>query len=206
MTQFQLCSENEGYLERTRELLIRLKILEWGIGGSSAGLFLANHHEMLGSYFSDVDGNEWPHTPLHREPTNLEDDFNQLLTNITFQMSNGTLKNVSLLDLPAFGSTIPTLKRGLKKQFIWPIKVNFALLKLNPEVNKTKISTSYKALVEDWADYMYQLGKRDYAKYFTLQMKNNEYLNFTHVIKANMKTFLTTVAGNNNAFTNLSIK
>ena len=164
-------------MERTRELLIRFKILEWGIGGSSAGLFLAYHHEMLGSYFSDVDGNEWPHTPLHRAPTNLEDDLNQLLTNITFQMSNGTLKNVSLLDLPAFGSTIPTLKRGLKKQFIWPIKVNFALLKLNPEVNKTKISASYKVLVEDWADYMYQLGKRDYAKYFTLQMKNNEYLN-----------------------------
>ena len=170
-------------------------MLEWGLGDSSAGLFLAYHHEMLGSYFSDVDGNEWPHMPMHRKPTNLEDDFNQLLTNITFQMSNGILKNVSILDLPAFGSTIPTLKRGLKKQFIWPIKVNFALLKLNPEVNKTKISTSYKGLVEDWADYMHQLGKRDYFKYFTLQMKNNKYLNFTDVIKANMKTFLTTIAG-----------
>ena len=32
----------------------------------------------------DIDGNEWPHIPLHRQPTTLENDVNQLLTDITF--------------------------------------------------------------------------------------------------------------------------
>merc|ERR1711974_4128 len=101
----------------------RLKMMSWGIhglGAASAGVFLAYHHSMLGPYFGDIAGNEWPHTPLHKEPTSLEEDFNQLLTNITFLMSNQTLKNISILDLPAFGSSIVTLRKELKKQFHWP--------------------------------------------------------------------------------------
>merc|ERR1712208_3127 len=128
-----------------------------GPGAAGAGVFLAYHHSMLGPYFGDIDGNEWPHIPLHKKPTSLEDDFNQLLTNITFVMSNGTLKNVSLLDLPAFGSSIVTLRKELKKQFLWPIKMNFALLKTNPSMNMTRIFMSYKTLTEDWANYMNQL-------------------------------------------------
>ena len=50
----------------------------------------------MGSYFADVFENEWPGIPLHKEPNQLENDFNQLLMDITFLMSNGTLKNVSL--------------------------------------------------------------------------------------------------------------
>ena len=193
-------SEKKVSLEDIREVVIRLKMIEWGIhglGGASAGLFLAYHHLKLGPYFGDVDGNEWPYIPLHKEPTNLEYSFNQLLTNITFVMSNETLNNISILDLPAFGSTIGTLKKGLRKQFVWPTKINFASIKLNPAENKTKISASYKTLTEDWANYMDQLDKKDHMKYFTSQMRNNKYLNFTQMIKADMKTFLITVAGNN---------
>ena len=126
-------------------------MIEWGLYGysaSGAGVFLAEHHSKLGSYYGDVNGNEWPHTPLHKRPTSLEEDFNKLLTNITFVMSNGTLENVSILDLPAFGSTIVTLKRGLKKQFIWPIKTNFALQKSTTVQNRSAILTSYKTLTE----------------------------------------------------------
>ena len=142
-----------------------------------------------------MDGNEWPHIPLHKDATPLEDNFNKLLTNIVFKMSNETLRNVSLLDLPAFGSTIGTLKKGLKKQFIWPIKMNFAILKTNPAINKTAISASYKTLTEDWGDYMYQLENKDYANYFTKEMEKNEFFNFTSFIHADMKTFLTVTAG-----------
>ena len=192
-----LSSDLKGCLEALRELIVRLKMLEWGLGGGTAGLFLVFHHSILGSYFGDVDGNNWPHIPLHKEPTLLEEDFNNLLTNIIYQLSNGILNNVSLLDLPAFGSTIGTLKKGLRKQFVWPTKINFASIKLNPAENKTKISASYKTLTEDWANYMDQLDKKDHMKYFTSQMRNNKYLNFTQMIKADMKTFLITVAGNN---------
>ena len=164
-------------------------------GGASAGLFLVYHHEILGPYFGDGAGNEWPHIPLHKKPSTLENDFNHLLMNITFSMSDGKLQNVSLLDLPAFGSTIETLKIGLKKQFLWPLKTNFAILKNNQGVNMSKILMSYKSLFEDWSFYMEHLDKDNYANFFTPQMKNNSLLDFTGIIKADMKTFLITIAG-----------
>ena len=197
------CIEIDGCLVVKREVVIRLKMIEWGIyglGTASAGSFLAYHHLMLGPYFGDVDGNEWPYIPLHNQPTSLEDDFNQLLMNLTSEMSNESLKNISLLDLPAFGSMIGTLRKDLKKQFVWPIKTNFALYKTIPEVDKKRISVSYKTLTDDWAYYMHQLDKKDYVKYFTLEMKNNKYFNFTKFIQADMKTFLTAIAGNTEVF------
>ena len=119
---------------------------------------------------------------------------------MTFMMSNETFKNISLLDVPAFGSSIVTLRKELKKQFHWPIKMNFALLKSNPARNMTKIFMSYKTLTEDWATYMNQLDKNGNANFFTTQMENNEHLNFTWYIKADMKTFLTAMAGNTTIF------
>ena len=131
--------ETSDSLERTREVIIRLKLIEWGHLGHynfTSGSYFAHHYKILGPYFGDFAGNEWPHTPLHKDPISLAYEFNHLLMNFTFEISNGTLKNVSLLDLPAFGSTIGTLKKGLKEQFIWPTKVNFGLLKSNLDANR----------------------------------------------------------------------
>ena len=164
----------------------------------TASLF-GQHHTLLGPYFSDAKGNEWPHTPLHKDPNSLENEFNNLLSEFTFEMSNGILKNVSLLDLPAFGSTISTLKIGLTKQYIWPTKLNFALLKSNPGVNVSTIMMSYKSLTEDWRNHMQNLGQLNSSKLFTSRMQNNQYLNFTQFIEADMKTFLTSIAGNGNS-------
>lgn len=164
----------------------------------TASLF-GQHHALLGPYFSDAKGNEWPHTPLHKDPNSLENEFNNLLSEFTFEMSNGILKNVSLLDLPAFGSTISTLKIGLTKQYIWPTKLNFALLKSNPGVNVSTIMMSYKSLTEDWRNHMQNLGQLNSSKLFTSRMQNNQYLNFTQFIEADMKTFLTSIAGNGNS-------
>ena len=200
--QSQSCSDNVGCLEETREVVVRLKMIEWGLyglGSASAGLFLAHHHSMLGPYFGDIEGNEWPHIPIHKQPTSLENDFNQLLTNITFEMSNETLKNISILDLPAFGSSIGTLRKGLKEQFVWPIKMNFALVKTNPAIDTSSIFTSYKTLFEDWGNHMVGLYKND-PGHFTPEMKNNMHLNFTRFIRADMKTFLSTIAGNSTIF------
>ena len=195
------CLETGECLEATRKLVIGLKMVEWGVHSqeeTTAGSYLAYHHLMLGPYFGDVDGNEWPHIPLYKEPTSLEHQFNELLTNITFEMSNHKLRDVSLLDLPSFGSTIVTLKRGLKKQFIWPVKMNFALLKTKAAENTSNLLMSYKTLTEDWADYMDQLYSKDHAKYFTSEMKENKYFDFTQFIKADIKTFLAAISGNHN--------
>ena len=198
LNQTSSCLEVTDCLKTIREVVIRLKMIDWGvfgIGATGFGLHLANHQNMLGPYFSDFDGNEWPHVPLNKEPTPLEVNLNHILTNLTLKMSNHTLKNVSLLDLPAFGSSIVTLRKELKKQFIWPIKTNFAILKANPELDRKTISIAYKTLMDDWADYMEQLNKKNDANYFTLDMKKNNYLNFTKYIHEDMRTFLTSIAG-----------
>ena len=56
--------------------------------------------------------------------------------------------------------------------------------------------TSYKILTEDWRHYMEDLNKPDSSKIFTPQMQNNEFFNFTRIIEDDMKTFLTSIAGN----------
>ena len=43
------------------------------------------------------------------------------------------------------------------------------------------------------------LNKNDH-KHFTLEMKNNMHLNFTRFIRADMKTFLSAIAGNTISF------
>ena len=82
---------DKNCLEGTREVVIRLKMMQWGIfglGGAAGGLILAHHYANLGPYFGGTKENIWPHIPLHKEPTSLEESFNQLLANITYVMSN----------------------------------------------------------------------------------------------------------------------
>ena len=174
-------------------------MIEWGLfglGSASAGLYVAEYFLKLGPYFGDLGGSNWPHIPFHRKQTSLEEEFNGLLTNITFVISEGTLRNVSLLDLPAFGSTVATLRKDLKKQFNWPIETNNAILTKNPGLNLTKAFAECKNLVEDWGHHMKQLGRNSNKTYFTLEMKNNKYFNFTSFINTNMKTFLIAISGN----------
>ena len=173
-------------------------MIEWGLfglGSASAGLYVAEYFLKLGPYFGDLGGSNWPHIPFHRKQTSLEEDFNGLLTNITFVISEGTLRNVSLLDLPAFGSTVATLRKDLKKQFNWPIETNHAILTKNPGLNLTKVFVDYKNLVEDWGHHMKHLERNSDRTYFTEEMKNNKYLNFTRFINTNMKTFLISISG-----------
>ena len=73
--------------------------------------------------------------------------------------------------------------------------MNYAILKLIPDKNLSRISTAYKSLVEDWSDHMKKLDKNDYRYTFTKAMKKNVYLNFTKFIQEDMKTFLIAVAG-----------
>ena len=121
-------------------------------------------------------------------------------------MSDGKLKDVSILDFPAFAYSIGTLERSQKRETGWPTELNFALLQSNQSkyesmkekyenFNKTDFFTKYKKLLEDWSVYMQKLDSSDYEDYWTDNMANNEYLNFTKYIKQDLKTFLIAVAG-----------
>ena len=123
-------------------------------------------------------------------------------------MSDGKLKDVSILDFPAFAYSIGTLERSQKRETGWPTELNFALLQSNNKLkgyqnldlkyqnfNKTDFFTKYKKLLEDWSIYMQKLDSSDYEDYWTDNMAKNEYLNFTKYIKQDLKTFLIAVAG-----------
>ena len=112
-------------------------------------------------------------------------------------MSNGTLENISILDLPAFGAIVPTFRQDLTKQFNWPIEINYALFTRNKGSNMTEVFTEYKNLMEDWGHHMEQLGRNSDVGYWTPEMKNNRHLNFTNFIKDDMKTFLMSISGKN---------
>ena len=54
---FQDCSEKAGCLKNTREVVVRLKMIEWGLfglGQATSGWFLAYHYSKLGPYFGDL--------------------------------------------------------------------------------------------------------------------------------------------------------
>ena len=142
-----------------------------------------------------IKGNKWPHTPLHKEPSNLEDEFNRLLTRITEVLSDGRLSNISILDFTAFGSKMDHLEKDHQISPTWPTEVNFALHNsLNG--NLSKVFFQHKILLDDWKHHMERLYDTDHTDTFTNQMRNNEILNFTKYIKEDMKTFLLSVAGN----------
>ena len=175
-----------------------MKLIEWGflgLGDGTAGLFLANYYPMIGSYFGDKIGHDWPHSPLHREPTKLELGFNEKMMKITEIISNGSLKEVSILDFPGFGSSIARLDRSHKIESNWPTEINFEILK-GIHDDPLLFFGQFKDLLTDWENYIYQkLYQQDPHANFTASMKNSPFLNFTKYIREDPKTFLTAVHG-----------
>ena len=113
---------------------------------------------------------------------------------MTYAMSNKTLDNISLLDLPAFGSKIGNLNPKQKKEPNWPIETNFALWRSNSE-NLSQVFLQYKTLLGHWTNHMDRLYEPDKITNFTEVMEKNIFLNFTSIITAHMKTFLMAVTG-----------
>ena len=148
-----------------------------------------------------IKGNEWPHTPLHNQPSQLEENFNHVLTRITEVLSEGKLTNISILDLPAFGAKIGKLEKDDQKSSNWPTEINFALHNSNSR-NLTDFFFLYKTLLDDWKDHMESLYDPDSnpSDTFTDLMAHNEVMNFTKFIKEDIRSFLTAVAGKKSPF------
>ena len=88
-THFTDCDNQQNCTRDTREVVVRLKMIEWGIygmGEATAGTYLAYFYSKLGPYFGNDDPentNKWPHIPLSKPPTELEKNLNQLFVEIT---------------------------------------------------------------------------------------------------------------------------
>ena len=190
------CPHKIACAETTRFIIIQLKMIEWGIfglGEGTAGMFLAHHYSKVGPFFGDMDGNEWPHTPLYKGPTPLENMFNSYMMQITAAVSGGKLKNISIIDLPAFGSKVVSFKGHQKKEPNWPIEVNFGIH--NGDVPISTVFHEYKNLLSLWDKYMEDVYEADKLPIFHEDMKNNRYLNFTNYIREDMETYLKVLSG-----------
>jgi hypothetical protein len=199
------CSEIPGCQEKVRRTILQLLMMEWGIfelGHLAAGLFLANHYSYIGPYFGSTDGPNWPHTPLSKEPSLQESYLHKEMMRVTEVLSKGKLKNISILDLPAFGSKIAHLEWQHKRISNWPSEVSFSILDaiqpttLNPSTNnQTKVPLqtvfeNYKILIDHWKSYMQKIFMKDSRATFSPEMENNYLFDFTKYIREDIKTFL----------------
>ena len=137
----------------------------------------------------------WPRRPfLEGKPDEQELGFNKILMNMTFALSGGKLKNVSLLDLPAFGSTLDSFQTETYMGTPWKLQLNMAiynrLMRSNNNTWSQKFSidvhNEYKTLKNLWKKYMNDSKAND----FPPDVQNNTLLNFTNHIKEDMSTFL----------------
>ena len=130
--------------------------------------------------------------------------FNEILMNMTFALSGGKLKNVSLLDLPAFGSTLDSFDASNEFNY-WPIQLNMEIYNRLMRSNNNTWSKNFaidniftfKALTDRWNLYMNDFKASD----FPPSLQNNTLFNFTNHIKEDMSTFLAAYAM---SFPNLS--
>ena len=186
-----------GCQKIVRKVILQLMMIEWGIlglGDASAGTFLAYHYPSLGPYFGNIDAQNWPHSPLSDMPSKLESDFNRQMTKITEIISDGLLKNVSIMDFPAFGSKFARLRLRHTIEPNWPTELNFAILQGSHDTT-SNLFQNYKTLILDWKTYMEKIALEDPTAHFTPTMKNNHHFKFTEHIKADMTAFLIATHG-----------
>jgi hypothetical protein len=91
-------------------------------------MFLAFHHASIGPFYGSDDGSSWPNSPLNTPPTQLELDFNELMMQITGNYTNGTITDVSILDISAFGSNLASFDKHAEVTN-WPTELNFEIYK-----------------------------------------------------------------------------
>ena len=120
---------------------------------------------------------------------------------MTFALSGGKLQNVSLLDLPAFGSTLDSFETKFETYCFdlpWSLQLNMAIYnRLMSLSNYTwskdfasDINDEYNALQKLWKIYMTDSKAND----FPPDVRNNTLFNYTNNIKEDMSTFLTAYA------------
>ena len=191
---------NQTCLKVMRDIIVQLKMIQWGYHGpaeATAGVYIAHHRKMIGGYFENSLNNEWPYQPLHREPDDMELQFNEYLMKMTEEMSNGRLKNISILDLPAFGSPIQYLDLVQTSELKWPNELNFAIYnKYKNSTERALAFSQYKMLMGLWKLYLENVNEyrnQSSSPYPPCEASNP--FNFTQHIQEDFSTFWKVYAG-----------
>ena len=195
LTSAMMCNEN--CLERLRNIITQLKLIEWGYYGTAeatGGLYLAYHAEKLGNYFKNSYQNHWPYNPLHDQPNALEIKLNELLKKMTEEISNGKLKGTSILDLPAYGSRILTLDNHQITESNWPNEVNFAIY--GEHGNMSQAFSHYKNLSHFWREYIDSINEEKLIpdSKFPPRLIQNQF-DFSNLIVEDFSTFFKVISG-----------
>ena len=133
------------------------------------------------------DNRLWPYGSFDIKPN----AFNKCLTNISSVLSNGNLKGVSILDLPAFGSKYEDSCYGTQ----WSIQLNLAIYnqlmsRSNDSLSNyfdSKIFNECSTLQDLWRDYMSDPAVHDFPPKTPF---NSNLFNFTKYIKEDFASFL----------------
>ena len=195
LTSAMLCNKN--CLERSRNIITQLKLIEWGYYGTAeatGGLYLAYHAQKLGNYFKNSYQNQWPYNPLHDQPNALEIKLNELLKMMTKEMSNGMLKGTSILDLPAYGSRILTLDNNQITEANWPNEVNFAIY--GEHGNLSQAFSHYKNLSHLWREYIDSMSEDNLSSdsKFPPSLIQNQFDFSDHIVE-DFSTFFKVISG-----------
>ena len=141
---------------------------------------------------------DWPIRPFWEgKPDNQELVFDEILRNMTSALSGDKLQNVSLLDLPGFGSTVDSFETP-NCQLPWSVQHNMPLYNSLMSSNNNTWSNSFTwdiykeciALKNLWKIYINNSKTSD----FPPKIQNNTLFNFTKHIKEDMSTFLAAYA------------
>ena len=166
---------------------------------TSPGQYLAYHMErMLGeeSYMSQ--SIMWPYVPFDTKPDDQTLALNKYFMNVAHELSNGKLSEISILDVPGFGSMFHPFKKSCSSydysQPPWSLQLNMAIY--NQLIKKYNFSWSWKddlrSNCEDLAYHWEQYMKDPEANPFPPTVINNTFFNYTKYIKEDMTTFLET--------------
>ena len=139
----------------------------------------------------------WPSRPFKEgKPDEQDLVFNEILMNMTLSLSRGKLQNVSLLDLPGFGSTLDSFEATC--QLPQSLQLNMAMYNRLMSSNNNILSTDFYSVLNDECNALKNLWKKymnDFeASDFPPDIQNNTLFNFTNFIKDDMSTFLTAYA------------
>ena len=161
----------------------------------NAGSYLSHHMSRIFNSASYISPNKWwLWAPFYQDNSDeLTLVFNQYLMSMTYELSDAKVKNLSLLDLPAFGSKFGSFKENCDSSS-WSIQQNMAIYNKLMSSNNYTWSESWSDVLDEechdlrelWKKYMRSPKEND----FPPNIKINNYFNFTGYIKDEMPTFL----------------
>ena len=175
------------------------------------GLYLMYYNKLFGtnyweSYISEQLNTKWPSRPFYYKPNGITLSLNKVLTNMALELSNGAWENVSILDVPGFGSMVnnfdTVIKQGMgifggfsKTEVCgipWNNQLNMAIfheMARSYSWSKTwekTINTECLNMKKLWKKYMTTFNATD----FPPARGNNTLFNYTNSIKDGMTMFL----------------